>query len=677
MMPMQMPGVAYDLVPLAGGLDQLTPTLSLKPGVAREATNFEASETGGYRRVAGYERYDGRPAPSEANYTLLTLASFTNVPAVGQTVTGQTSAATGVVAAVGANVLAVTKTTGTFTTEVIKVGATTIGTLTLVGGTVTSQQDAIFLNAAADIYRADIAAVPGSGSVLGVAVLSDVVYAFRNNAGGTAAVLHKTTSGGWTAVTMYREVSFTAGAGSIADAQTVTRGANTATIKRVVIETGTLEAGTAAGRLIITAPAPGAFAAGSGTTSGGGTLTISGADTAITFLPNGRFEFDRTNFSGTGNERLYGCDGVSREFEFDGDVLVPLNIGTTTRAKHVAAFQKHLFWGVGSSLIHSRPGGPYDYQALTGASEIATGADITGLTVLPGGSSNPALAAYNRSNISVLYGTGTADWNLVSLGLGVGAIRYSTQSLAQTYGLDDRGVMSLQASQNFGNFDQASLTANIRKIISDKRTKVAASLVNREKSQYRLLFNDGTGLFLTIVNDKFLGAMPMQFAHTFTCAFESELSNGAEASFVGGSNGFVYQLEKGTSFDGEDINASVTLNYNPTKSPRIRKRYRKASIEVSGDGYAAIAFGYTLGYGSSEIEQPGQTTYSTPFQSARWDSFVWDAFVWDGRTLAPTEADMQGTAENVAIVLGSATDYIPSYTLNSIITHYTVRRGLR
>jgi hypothetical protein len=51
--------------------------------------------------------------------------------------------------------------------------------------------------------------------------------------------------------------------------------------------------------------------------------------------------------------------------------------------------------------------------------------------------------------------------------------------------------------------------------------------------------------------------------------------------------------------------------------------------------------------------------------------------VWDGVTLAPTECEMQGTGENVQIVLASSTNYIAPFTLNSIICHYSPRRGLR
>ena len=69
-----MPPVKYNLIQLQGGLDLVTPTLSLPPGVARDSVNFEVAITGGYSRIPGYERYDGRPNPSDAIYNLRNTA---------------------------------------------------------------------------------------------------------------------------------------------------------------------------------------------------------------------------------------------------------------------------------------------------------------------------------------------------------------------------------------------------------------------------------------------------------------------------------------------------------------------------------------------------------------------------------------------------------------------------
>ena len=54
---------------LEGGLDVVTPPLTIRPGSALAMVNFEPWYQGGYRRVPGYERFDGSPKPSDATFT--------------------------------------------------------------------------------------------------------------------------------------------------------------------------------------------------------------------------------------------------------------------------------------------------------------------------------------------------------------------------------------------------------------------------------------------------------------------------------------------------------------------------------------------------------------------------------------------------------------------------------
>jgi hypothetical protein len=56
---------------------------------------------------------------------------------------------------------------------------------------------------------------------------------------------------------------------------------------------------------------------------------------------------------------------------------------------------------------------------------------------------------------------------------------------------------------------------------------------------------------------------------------------------------------------------------------------------------------------------------------------IWDNFIFDGRDIAPTETGMTGTGENVAISISSVSDLFRPFTVNSVILHYSIRRGLR
>jgi hypothetical protein len=111
-----------------------------------------------------------------------------------------------------------------------------------------------------------------------------------------------------------------------------------------------------------------------------------------------------------------------------------------------------------------------------------------------------------------------------------------------------------------------------------------ASSLNRPKSQYRAWFSDGYGLWLTSVNQAYLGATIVSFPNPVSCTDETDLSTGGMTSYFGSSDGhgYVYQMDVGNSFDGANIDAFITMAWNPLKSPRILKRFRAASIGTVG-----------------------------------------------------------------------------------------------
>lgn len=105
---------------MGGGLDVVTPVQSMNPGRAIALSNFEPHFNGGYRRIDGFERFDGQPKPSEQTFTGFEVSAVEDI-VLGSTVTGVPSGATGEVIGIyeddgtrGNDMLAVTKVTGTF-----------------------------------------------------------------------------------------------------------------------------------------------------------------------------------------------------------------------------------------------------------------------------------------------------------------------------------------------------------------------------------------------------------------------------------------------------------------------------------------------------------------------------------------------------------------------------------
>ncbi len=677
-----------DFFPFEGGLDMISSPLKMAPGRVTQAQNFDVTVNGGYRRPQGYERHDGRPRPSDAAYATLGVV-ITGAFAVGNTITGVTSAATAVVAQVVAAdpptsaYLVITKISGTFTNgETLNVAASPQGTtnsVATVDGASTRLLHAQFKNAAADIYRADILAVPGSGSVLGVIRHGGVTYAIRNNAGATAAEMYKSSAGGWVAVSLGEEIRFTAGSGDIDEGDTLTQGGVTAVVRRVVITSGTLGGGTAAGKLILSGRAGGNYAAGAATTSGAGALTLSAVQTAITMLPNGRFEFVKANFGGAANTtRIYGCDGVNRGFEFDGTYFVPIDTGMTTDAPtHVAFHKFHLFFSFGGSVQHSGIGTPYVWSPIVGASEMGMGDTVTGFMVQPAGETSAALAVFTRNRTSIIYGDSAADFELRQYREELGAYAWTIQDIGFTMFLDDRGFTSMSTAQEYGNFITNALTYHIQALVNTKRLIVSASMVARDLSQYRVFFTDKTALYFTFVGRKLIGIMPQMFADRVKCAYSGEETDGAEMMLFGDDAGIVYELESGTSHDGDAIEFYLDLPFHFSKTPRSKKRYRGGLFELTGEGYAAFSFSFTMGYGAGDVDTDPTQTLTSSFSSGHWDTGTWDVGIWDGRSLLPIEFDLTGSAENIALRVYGNADYYDPITFHGVMLELSDRRRLR
>lgn len=672
--------------PFKGGLDQSSLTLSVDPGRLRYALNVEVPTTGGVKSLQGYERADGRPKPSDAVYYLIS-ATITGSYNLGDTLTGATSGATGVIIAAvtgSGGYFILTKVVGTFQNgETLNISGSGVATATSTanqGGASTQALNATYLNLAADEYRDDIAAVPGSGDVLGVWKYNSDLYAVRNNAGGTAAVMHKATTGGWTTVNLGRELAFTAGQTQLAVGATITGAVSgaTAVIGVIVVTSGTLGAGTAAG-FIYFASQTGAFQAENIQVGGVNRGTIAANSSAITLTADGRYEFINANFTGAaGSTKMYGCSGAHKAFQFDGTTFAFISTGMATDTpSHIAAHKKHLFLTFGASVQHSSPGDPLAWSAVTGAAEIAVGDIITSLQSAPGSSDSGALVIWSRNQSNVLYGNSSSDWNLVTLNPDAGAIEWTQQWIGQGVYLDDRGVTALSTSQRFGNFADADISEQVRPFVRSYINNAVASCAVRAKNQYRLFFSGGFGLYMTFSGGKVSGATPVNFPNPVACVCSLEAADGEEEIFFGSTNGMVYQLDKGTSFDGDAIAWIAELHFNHFGSPRLLKTWRKATIEVTGESYAEISIAYNIGYGTSDLPQSVSTSAATQLSSTRWDDFNFDQFYWDGQTLIPSEANLDGTAENISLVFSGDSDTFEPITLNGAIVDFTPRRPMR
>ena len=677
--------------PLTGGLDQESAAIAVPPGRAIAVLNHEAVSRG-YQRTQGYERYDGRPRPSAATFHIAGFTNGTIVFAVGQTITGYVSGATARVLAApvlssgawngtGVGTVALHLITGTFQTgEALRVAGVTHAVLSSVPTLGDGNADATsrtYLTTAQEYARGLIQKPPGTGAVRGVLWYGGKVHAWRDNAGSTAGVLHQSSANGWTAPNLGQILTFTSGGPYEIKAPNVITGSisgATATVRQVATNAGTSwSAGTAAGTLVLD-NVTGTFVAEELNVGVNiAVATIAGAPSAATFPPGGRYELDIFNFYGTvGTERVYGANGVGKAFEYDGASIIPISTGMPDDKPFlVAAHKNHLFLGFPKgSLQHSDLGEPRSFTARLGATELGMGHELTG--IIP--NATATLLITTNISLAVLTGNDSSDWLLEGLSDEAGAKRHSGQRIGEIIYLDERGVRSVKATQTYGNFALGTYTNLIQKELDAKRNRGAQpvlSLVVKSKDQYLLLFNDGTGISIYF-GRKNPEAMLFEYPFVASCGHVAEV-DGVERVFVGAQDGYVYELNVGTSFDGTAIEALVQLPFGHQGGPRVLKRYHKAIAELVAGPGSTLSMVAQFDYGGGIQTYPHSEVFKIEGEGGLWGLSNWAEFQWDSPTVAQAETYLQGLGVNMSLVIFSNSSIMDSYILQGVTILFSPR----
>jgi len=676
---------------LFGGLDLATPAIRVDPGRLIAGDNYEAS-IDGYRRIDGFERLDGQPAPSDASYSVLNFDAGTATITEGQTVTGQTSGATGkaiidMVVSSGAfgssnaaGYLVLTVVSGTFQdNENLRVGGVTkcvANGAATDRGALTDANDTLWYRDAIETARALISTVTGSGNIRGVWHYGGATYAFRDNAGGTACVMHKSSTSGWTQPSLGSYVKFTGGTIAFAAGQTVvgqTSGAS-GVVTRVAVRSGTTGASDQAGTLTFATITGGPYQNGENLRVGGVTQAVaSGASAAITFPAGGQYEFHNHNFSGALQyNRMYGVNGVGFGFEWDGTVLMPIFTGMTTDTPdHVAAHKQHLFFSYpGGSLQNSGTADPYSWDVLSGAEEIALGEDITGLLAEYAGT----LAIFGRNKVGILYGNNSSDFRLDDIATDAGAIEWSAQKIGVPIYLDDAGVRSLATTATYGGILSILVDKLLQTWKKDGATLLSSVRV-RSKDQYRLFFSNGKALYFYFGRNLRKPEITMvTLGKTVQTICASEDSSGNEILLFGSTDGYIYEMDAGTSFDGSAIDAYARLAFNHVGSPRWEKGWHKAVLEVDASQNTGLSMTADFSYADPEAPSLGTQSFTVTGGGGFWDESNWDEFLWSSPVRGLAEAHIDGIGDNISVVVISSATYEEPHVLQGVTLYYSHKR---
>jgi hypothetical protein len=570
-------GLISNLSPLQHGIQA--------PGSARLLRNFEPSVEGGYRRIDGYEKYSNSIVPkygtpvvhgSGQSGTTLIIGNLYTAPVEGDTLT-------------------IVGVTGTYTIDVGGVlynSSTRRATLTLVE--------------TLDSSPADLAAVTiqsTAGILCGIAAWNNYVVACRNSN------VYSSTGTTWTRINVpsYGTVEVDGGSqtGGTLDVKGLTeipQPGDTFTIAGV--------------ELVYTVVSAPTVTAGDASISISPNLASSPADNAtITFLTAARAlgKNRYTKYRIATTEKILAVNGTDYPFIWDGTTFKVLTKASNDvkGAQHAVFFKNQMFFAKGDLLVFTSPYTDDDFNPANGAGSISVGNQITGLVIF-----RDQLIIFCENKIERLTGNTLADFVKQPITEKVGCI--DTDTIQEISGdiifLGPDGLRLLTGTDVFGDFSLAVISKAIQKETTDViiSNTSFSSVVIKKKSQYRLLgynqnvsTSSATGILGTQLagsEGTYFGWAELRGIKAFVA--DSNYNNKEELVIFANEDGYVYKMESGNSFDGENIQAVFATPYVAINDPRIRKTFYKLFIYTDPKGSITVEANLKLDFDNEGTIQP-------------------------------------------------------------------------
>lgn len=372
-----------------------------------------------------------------------------------------------------------------------------------------------------------------------------------------------------------------------------------------------------------------------------------------------RYQFISYNFFATEERNaIYGCSGAGPAFVYEPrtNKLTFISTGVEgeeDKPRHVSAHLSRLALGYKWGEVYvSAPGEPTNFSGVDFAATFGFGDKITGLSPTAG----DATAVFTENSTWMLVGAAGDDANPARqqvVNARVGAIEYTVQSSGnRPIFASFRGIETLETTEQFGEFFTAPMTYDVSPWLLERLQTAAGleatdrsvvnSVVVRNKNQYRLFFADGYVLTLSQVGVEktpqstiqyyYFNSDFDQYARVFATA-SGVTTEGRERVFMSVEEApaipantppelyleadpvdssdlnydYVYELDKGRSFDGGVIKAAFTLFYNfgsGQQNTMATARYNVMHMHGRGAGYSLLRVSRAMNY--EDIDNPPQ-----------------------------------------------------------------------
>ena len=411
----------------------------------------------------------------------------------------------------------------------------------------------------------------------------------------------------------------------------------------------------------------------------------SGWTSILSLTANGsRARFEELNFGG--GHKVLMVDGVNYPVVFDDTTNTATSITTSTDvqgADYVAVYKTTVFYAKDTNLYFTAPSTYDDFTAANGGGVINVGQQITGLAVF-----REQLIVFCRNSIKRLTGSTISDMRIDPITDRIGCISGDTiQEVGGDvmYAAPD-GIRLLSATDRIGDF---GLDIASDPIAKDAFELLASgthfcSVVIREKAQYRILSyvpSEQQTVAKGLLTTKFISQGAGGFAWGTTkgikayCADSKYTAAYIETVVFANEDGYVYELDTGSDFDGKIIEAIYESPYMPITDPQTRKTFYKMTLYADPNGPMNLDVNFKYDFDTSTntgIIQPNTFTVSSAGNSVFFfgsTAATFGAATFGGELDKVYNTNVIGSGKTVAIrIEDSSTN--PRFTLDTAILEF-------
>ncbi len=396
---------------------------------------------------------------------------------------------------------------------------------------------------------------------------------------------------------------------------------------------------------------------GSGTNYG----TASSNDFPVTLPSQSEMEAEESRYVFTNQNfwaqakylTMFGANGAGPAFGYDGVVFIRIHTELIPEADKPRQVCKHgpaLVLGYASgkalfSAILDTGADPYNFESVENGVVVQEfGARITGLLPLKA----DVLGVFCDNKIIALHGLVSSSFVAQLISPNSGAIEYTVVDMGLPVFCDYFGISTLDVTDAFGNFLAGRqsfpiwpwLQPRVQALTESPQLRPVMAWPVRNKNQYCVAFQDAYILKMSLWGPQRTPMFSLsRFARPIETYAEGEtvgswpiwhvssgiMSTGRERIFMSTYDGYqtataeaigtLYEYDVGRTFNGEEIQSWVTLNWTSVKSATTFKKFRDVLFFGQASTYATFYVSRVPNYGISDIPttnvQPGYFGLST------------------------------------------------------------------